>query len=235
MSSNRDSSAPSVARHHPWSQRPRGFWTQVRVMRSLVASWVLLASSAWAEASWLTARGQLANETRIEAFLGTRSFGAGFVRADSANPRAGISFEGIVGLSDRTAELRGARLWQLTERRFATASLSVGGAAFIVPDRSVDAGFGPNAQLALSLGGRVFSVDLTLQTGVELFVRQRGSPRFPQRAGLGLNLRVGEFSVSAMARIGADLFVDRFFVGRGEVMISVGWLGLDAALGRQRD
>jgi hypothetical protein len=193
-----------------------------------------VAHEARAETGWLTSRGRLLPETVVEAFVGTRSFGAGFVRTDTNNPRAGLSFEGVVGFTDRDAELRGARVWQLGEARFATASVSVGGAAFIIPDRAFDLGLGPQAQLALSLGGRVFSVDLALQTGLELFLRQQGAPRLPQRAVLGLHLRVSEFTLAVMARVGADLFPGRNFVGRGEVMVSVGWLGLDTSLSRDR-
>ena len=192
------------------------------------------AGTARAEAGWLTSRGRLLPETVVEAFVGTRSFGAGFVRTDTGNPRAGLSFEGVVGFTDRDAELRGARVWQLGAARFATASVSVGGAAFIVPDRAFDLGLGPQAQLALTLGGKVFSVDLALQTGLELFLRQQGAPRLPQRAVLGLHLRLSEFTVAVMARAGADVFPGRSFVGRGEVMVSVGWLGLDTSLSRER-
>ncbi len=163
--------------------------------RALVAVVLLAATVVRAEAGWLTARGRLLPETVVEAFVGTRSFGAGFVRTDTGNPRAGLSFEGVVGFTDRDAELRGARVWQLGEARFATASVSVGGAAFIVPDRAFDLGLGPQAQLALTLGGRVFSVDLALQTGLELFLRQQGAPRLPQRAVLGLHLRISEFTL----------------------------------------
>jgi len=203
--------------------------------RALIAVLLFLAArDARAEAGWLTSRGRLLPETVVEAFVGTRSFGAGFVRTDTGNPRAGLSFEGVVGFTDRDAELRGARVWQLGDARFATASVSLGGAAFIVPDRAFDLGLGPQAQLALTLGGRVFSVDLALQTGVEFFLRQQGAPRLPQRAALGLHLRLAEFTVAVMARAGADLLPGRNFVGRGEVMVSVGWLGLDTSLSRER-
>ncbi|MDX2012447.1 MAG: hypothetical protein SFW67_19780 [Myxococcaceae bacterium] len=198
------------------------------VLGALVA---LAANSAWAEAGWLSSRGRLLTPTRVEAFVGTRSFGAGFVRTDTGNARAGLTFEGVVGFADRAAELRGARLFQLTETRFATAMLSLGGAAFVVPDRAFDLGLGPQASLALSLGGERFTVDLALQTGVELFLRQE-APRLPQRAVLGLTLRLWEFTLSAFARVGADLLPGRNFIGRGELMVSVAWLGLDAALGR---
>jgi hypothetical protein len=197
--------------------------------RVVVGLLLLLPSVGRAEAGWLTSRGRLLPETRLEAFVGTRSFGFGFVRPDSANPRAGLSFEGVVGYSDRDAELRGARTWQFPPTQGATASVSVGGAAFIVPDRAVDGGLGPHATLALSLGGKTFTVDLSLQSGAELFFRQPGLARFPQRAGLGLHLRLSEFTVALMARAGADLIPGRAFVGRGEVVLSVGWLGLPSA------
>lgn len=202
-------------------------------MRRACAVGVLLASaSAFAEAGWLSSRGRLVPETRIEAFVGSRSFGAGFVRTDTGNPRAGLSFEGVVSFADRAAELRGARVFQLTETRLATASLALGGAAFVVPDRRVDLGLGPQASLSLSIGGERFSVDLSLQTGVEVFLRQETGPRFPQRGVLGFTLRLWEFTVAAFARVGADLVPGRNFIGRGEVMVSVGWLGLDGLVGR---
>jgi hypothetical protein len=191
----------------------------------------LLASSAWAESGWLSSRGRLASPTRLEAFVGTRSFGAGLVRADAAGARAGVSFEGVVSFADRVAELRGARVFQLTETRLATAVLALGGAAFVVPDRAFDLGLGPHASVALSLGSDRFSVDLALQTGVEVFLRQE-APRLPQRALVGVSLTLGDFSLSAFARLGADLVPGLNFVGRGEVMVSVGWLGLDGVLGR---
>ncbi len=191
-----------------------------------------LSGPAVAESGWLSARGRLLPETRVEAFVGTRSFGVGVLRTDDGNPRAGLALEGVVTFVDRVAELRGARVWQLSQTRFGTASASLGGSAFIVPQAALDLGLGPHAALNLSLGGQVFSVDLGLQTGVEFFLRQQGAPRLPQRALVGLNLRVSEFLVSAMARVGVDLVPGRNFVGRGEVMLSVGWLGLDALLGR---
>lgn len=192
------------------------------------AGWllVLIPQLALAEASWLSTRGRLEPELQLAAFVGTRSFGAGLVRADAVNPRTGLAVEGVVGFVDRTVEVRAERLWQLTERRLATAALAVGGAAFLVPDRlAPDFGTGPHAQLSLSLGGRVFAVELSLQTGVEVFAR--GGLRFPQRAGLGLHLRLGDFVLAAMSRLGADLFIERSFLARGEVALSVGWLGLD--------
>ncbi len=192
---------------------------------------LFLPSVALAESSWLTARGRLAPETRLQAFVGTNGVGLGLSRPDDAKARTGFGVELVVGHRDRDVEFRGARVWQLTEPRFATASLSVGGAVFIVPDRlALDAGVGPNSQLSLSLGGERFTVDLSLQTAVEIFAR--GGLRLPQRAGLGLSLRLGDFVFAVMSRLGVDLVPDRSFVGRGEVMASVGWLGLDHALGR---
>lgn len=193
---------------------------------------VFVPGLALAESSWLTARGRLLPETRVEAFVGTSSFGAGVLRTDDSNSGAGVAVETVVGFADRDLELRGARVWQFASRGIASASVALGGAVFLVPDRrALELGAGPHGQLSLTLGGSVFAVDLSLQTGAELFLR--GGLRLPQRAGLGLHLRVSEFTVAAMARMGADVVPSRSFVGRGEVMLSVGWLGLDSALHRQ--
>lgn len=192
---------------------------------------MFVALPAFAEASWFVARGRLVEETGVEAFVGTRSFGVGVTRTDTANPRAALSFEGVFGVSDRIGELLVSRVWQITPAKFATATVSLGGSAIVVPDRLVDAGLGPHGQLSLSLGTRVFSVELGLQSGIELFLRQP-TPRFAQRALLGVMLRLSDFSIGAMARVGADLFIGHAFVGRGEVMVTVGWWGFDAAVGR---
>jgi hypothetical protein len=184
----------------------------------------LTANVAKAEAAWLSTRGRLVPETRIEAFLGTRTVGAGTTWTDRGHARAGVSIEGAFGHLDRVAELKGARLWQLTETRFATASLSLGGTALIVPDRAFDFGLGPHAGVSLSLGGRFVSVDFSFQTGVELFARQLASSRFPQRGGIGVTARIGPVTMSLMARLGIDLVPAQNWVGRGEVMACVGWL-----------
>jgi hypothetical protein len=194
---------------------------------------LVAAPAAFAEAGWLTARGRLVPRTRVEAYAGTRSFGLGLVRTDDANPRAGVSVEAVVGFLDRDVEVRGARVWQFSPTAFATGSVALGGAAFFVPDRmGPDGGLGPHGTLSLSLGGEVFRVDLSLQTGAELFFRAPLTLRLPQRAGLGLHLQLGEFAVALMARTGADVVPGRAFVGRGEVMLGVSWLGFDAAVGR---
>ena len=39
-------------------------------------------------------------------------------------------------------------------------------------------------------------------------------------------MRVSDFTVSAMARAGADLLPGHAFVGRGDVVLALGWLGL---------
>ena len=89
----------------------RGAWSFGVAVAMLCA-----AGTARAEAGWLTSRGRLLPETVVEAFVGTRSFGAGFVRTDTGNARAGLSFEGVVGFTDRDAELRGARVRRASRR-----------------------------------------------------------------------------------------------------------------------
>ncbi len=188
---------------------------------------VLLAPAmANAEAGWLTSRGRLLPQTRLEAWGGPRSVGVGVLRPDAPGATAGLGVEVAWILPDRVATLRVGRAWQLTRVGLASVSTTLGAAGWVVPEAALDLGLGPHAGLALSLGGDVFSVDLGLQTGVELFVRQVG-PRLPQRAQLGLTLRLGDWAVSTMARLGADLLPGRGFVGRGELVVSLSWLGLE--------
>ncbi len=193
--------------------------------RALALATVLLSSVSWADAAWLTARGRLLEETRLEVWGGPRTVGVGVVRPDGAGLAAGLGAELAYVIPDRVAELRGSRVWQFTAPRFGTASASLGLTGLVVPEGNFDLGIGPHAGLVLALGGSTFTVDLGLQTGLELFVRQQG-PRFPQRALLGLNFHLAMVSVSVMARIGADLLPGHPFVGRGEVIVALGWLGL---------
>jgi hypothetical protein len=186
---------------------------------------LLTAGTAHAEAAWLTSRGRLLPETRLEAWGGPRSAGVGFVRPDDG-ARAGWGVETSYAFPDRTLELRGTRLWQFSKTRFATGSATVGLSSFIVPVGDFDLGIGPHAGLNLALGGGVFTVDLGLQTGLEVFVRQE-APRFPQRALIGFNFQLGQVAVALMARAGMDLIPGQYFVGRGEFIVSLGWLGLD--------
>ena len=188
---------------------------------------MLLASSAHAESGWLTARGRLQPEVRVEAWGGTDSVGAGFVRPDERGALAGLSAELGYAFRNRTVELRGARVWQFSPSRFGTGSATLGAAMHLVPEGVFDVGLGPHAGLNLALGGDVFTVDLGLQTGVELFLAN-ALPRFPQRLQLSLNLRVRSFAVGLHARVGADIIPSRGFVGRGELAISVSWFGFGA-------
>ena len=112
-------------------------------------------------------------------------------------------------------------MWQLAPTRFATATANLGTSLFVVPS-GFDAGVGPNGGVTLSLGGQTVSVDLGLQTGSDVFVR--GAVRLPQRALVGVTARVFDFTISAMARAGADIVPGHAFVGRGDFMVSVGWL-----------
>lgn len=193
-------------------------------MTRLVTCAVMLAScAAWAEGQWLTSRGRLVPETRLEVFGGGRAFGVGIVRPND-EARAAWSAELVYAYTDRVVELRGARVWQFTQTRFATGSVNAGTSLYVLPER-FNLGLGPTAGLTLSLGGQTVSVDLGLQTGVDLFA-VGALPRLPQRASIGVTVRVSDFTVSAMARAGADLMPGHAFVGRGDVVLALGWLGL---------
>lgn len=185
---------------------------------------VLLAGASRAEGQWLTLRGRLLPETRLEVWGGARTFGVGLVRPND-EARAAWSAELVYAFTDRVIELRGARVWQFTKTRFATASVNAGTSVYIVPER-FNAGLGPTAGLTLSLGGQWVSVDLGLQTGIDVFAVE-AQPRLPQRASIGVTVRVSDFTISAMARAGADIVPGHNFVGRGDFMLSLGWLGLE--------
>jgi hypothetical protein len=218
-------------------------------VKRAAALWVLISATAFAEAGWLSARGRLLREVRVEAWAGTNSAGAGFVRPDAERatpsgpttppglsepvikapggngdgPTAALTAELAYAWRHRTLELRGARLWQLTPTRTGTLSAFVGGAAHVVPEGRFDLGVGPHAGLTLSLGGSVCTVDLGLQTGAELFFAPVLA-RFPQRAQLSLNFVLGPLALGLHARLGVDLVTAQPFVGRGELALSLGWL-----------
>ena len=191
-------------------------------MKRTVLALLISSSAASAESGWLTARGRLQPEVRIEAWGGTDSVGAGFVRPDDKGTLAGLSAELGYAFRNRTVELRGDRVWQFTPSRFGTASATVGAAVHLVPEGVFDVGLGPHAGLNLALGGDVFTVDLGVQTGVELFLAN-ALPRFPERLQLGVNLRLKLFAVGLHARAGVDIVPNRGFVGRGELAISLSW------------
>lgn len=213
----------------PAARRAPRATAAVRAGAALLA---LTAAVAHAEAGLLTARGRLAPELRLEAWGGSRTVGVGVVRPDAAGARAGLGAELLWAWPDRTLELRGARVWQLTPPRFATASATLGGAVHLVPEGGVDGGVGPHAGLTLALGGERLTVDLGLQAGGELFFRER-LLRLPLRAALGVGLRLGPLAVGLHARAGLDLAPGQAFLGRGEVALSLGWLApVAAATGR---
>ncbi|MEW6435323.1 MAG: hypothetical protein AB1730_27835 [Myxococcota bacterium] len=191
--------------------------------RAALLAVLTFAGVARAEAAWLTARGRLQPETRVEAWGGPRTVGIGLVRPDDAQARGGWGVETSYAFLDRTLELRGTRVAQLSKTRFATGSATVGASGFMVTAGGLDLGLGPHAGLTLSLGGRTCSVDLGLQTGFEFFVNQ-DAPRLPQRALIGFNFLFGRVAVSLLARAGADVIPGHFFVGRGEFVVSLGWL-----------
>jgi hypothetical protein len=190
----------------------------------------LFALPAFAEGGWLTSRGRLQPELRLEAWGGTESFGAGVVAPDVKGAKAAVLIEALYAYRHRAVELRGGRVWQFTASRFATAAATLSGAAYLVPE-GFDVGIGPHGNLSLALGGEVFTVDLALETGAELFVRSL-TTRIPLRGGLGLNLRVGDWGFGAQARLGADVIPGANFVGRGELILSVSWFGLGRAAER---
>ncbi len=193
------------------------------MMRLAVMVVVLFAGASRAEGQWLTSRGRLQPETRLEVWGGARSFGVGLVRPNE-EARAAWSAEAVYAFADRVIELRGARVWQFTKTRFATASVNAGTSLYLVPER-FNVGLGPTAGLTLSLGGQNVSVELGLQTGIDVFAVQT-QPRLPQRALIGVTVRARDFTISAMARAGADIVPGHSFVGRGDFMLSLGWLGL---------
>lgn len=192
-----------------------------RIWLSVTA--LLLATTAHAEGQWLTVRGRIAPENRVEAWGGARTVGVGFMTpAEVDHARRAWSAELVYAFTDRVIEVRGAHVWQFTKSQFATASATLGASGFLVPGSS-NAGIGPTAGLSLSLGGPRFTVDFGLQTGIDLFATGT-SPRLPQRATIGLTGRIFDFTLSAMARAGADIVPNHAFVGRGDFIVSIGWL-----------
>lgn len=183
---------------------------------------LLWASSAWAEAGFLTTRGRLLPQTRLEVWGGQGNVGLGVVTPDD-DAQAAWGFELGWALQNRYAEARVGRQWQFSKTRFATGSLTLGGSAIVVPVGAPDLGLGPHLTLNLGLGGAAFTVDLSLMTGAELFASAVG-PRLPQRLQVGLNGRIGAFTLSAMARAGIDLEPSRNFIFRGELIFSLGAL-----------
>jgi hypothetical protein len=186
---------------------------------------LICATAAGAETGWLTAKGRVHEETLFQVWGGTRSIGAGMLRPDTFGSKAGVAGEVAYAFFDRAVELRGTRVWQFSENRFATGSFSLGGTAHVVTGR-FNVGLGPQAGLHLSLGGKVFSVDLGLLTGAEFFFNSFLA-RLPQRGAVGINVRVGHLAIGANARIGADIVPGQGFVGRGELVLTVGWFGFD--------
>lgn len=191
--------------------------------RAVLALLLLGALSADAEGGWLTARGRLQPEPRLEAWAGSRSAGLGVVLPDASAARAGVSAELLYAFLDRTVELRFARVWQLSKNRLATASATLGGSAHVIFE-GFALGVGPHAGLNLALGGERFTVDLGLQTGVEVFTNSVS--RLPQRLLVGVDLRWGNWGVGLHLRGGVDVLPGRGFVGRGEATISFAWFGL---------
>jgi len=199
-------------------------------MRALFVVAVLSATSALAEGGWLTARGRLQPELRFEAWGGSRTVGLGLVTPDAPGAMAGMSGELVYAYRDRTLEARGSRVWQFSKNRFATGSATLGGSLHVVPE-GLDVGLGPHAGLNLALGGDVFTVDLGVQTGVEVFFSEL-MPRLPERLLISLNLRLGAWAIGLHLRGGVDVLPGRGFVGRGEAALSLSWFGFERATKR---
>ena len=103
--------------------------------------------------------------------------------------------------------------------------MTLGGTLHVIAG-PLNVGLGPQAGLNLSLGGKALSVDLGLLTGAEFFVNSFLA-RLPQRGALGINARIGSLSIGASARIGADIVPGQGFVGRGELVLALGWFGFE--------
>jgi hypothetical protein len=183
---------------------------------------LLLASVAHAEGGWLTARGRLQPELRLEAWGSTDSAGAGFVLPDET-ARAAWSAELGYAYFNRVFEARGNRVWQVVPTKFATISFTAGALMHVVPEGVFDFGFGPVAGFNLSLGGNTVTVDLGLLSSIEAFVAQFYT-RFPQRLQLSLNVRAGPLVFGLHARAGVDLSAEQLFVMKGELALTFGWL-----------
>lgn len=212
--------AGALPRAAPEARRPKPGASLVSL---LVTALLLGSTGARAEAPWLTSRGRLLPAVRLEVFGGPGSVGVGVVRPDADDASAGLGLELAWALMDRTAELRAARVWQLTRTGTATVSAALGTSLFVVPVPGFDAGGGANVGLTLSLGGARFTFDVGLSTAMELFLRL-DTPRLPQRVLVGLNLTLDRVSVSVMARAGVDVMPGHAFVGRAEAVLSLGWL-----------
>ncbi|MGV3625410.1 MAG: hypothetical protein ACO1OB_31660 [Archangium sp.] len=191
--------------------------------RGLLVVSILLSTSVFAETGWLSARGTIEPNLRIEAWGGTRSFGAGILRPDTDNKFASLTGELTYAFFDRALELRGARVWQLTRHDFTNLTFSAGGSAHLVPE-TIDGGLGPHAALTISFGRPIFRVHLGLQTGAELFFRSL-SWRLPERISLGFEFRTGDWSLTLAGRTGADI-IPTGFILRGEATLSLSWLAL---------
>lgn len=173
---------------------------------------LVVAHPASAESMWLSSHGRLLPDSafNLEAFVGTRSAGVGVMQG-------GLGAEVAYFFTDRTAELRGVRAWQLTSGA-ASASATIGGAAYLVPD-VFDLGIGPHLGLTLGLGGDRFQFDLGLQSGADVFVR--GAIRFPQRGLIGFSAHLGKVVLGLQARLGVDLEVGgRQAPWKGEAVLS---------------
>lgn len=189
-------------------------------MRALIL--VLLSTTAHAEAGWLTAQGRITEGAELAVFGGPKSVGVGLLRSDNHDPARGIGAEVAWSLSDRVVELSAARRWQLGAPGKASFSGTVGLAGFIVPEGKFNLALGPNAGLNAGFGGKGFSFEVGVLSGIELFTR--GLFRFPQRLQLGVRAQIGRVTLRLYGRAGVDLILERSYIIRADAVLSVGLL-----------
>ena len=190
--------------------------------RALLILVLCLPFAVRAEAMWLTSHARLlpAEELGVEAFVGTRSVGAGVTQG-------GFGGELAYFFLDRFVELRGARVFPVRSG-FATVTVTTGVSAYVVPD-AFDVGLGPVLGLNLGLGGERFQFELGLQTGIDAFFR--GWARFPERGVIGFTVKVERFTLGLQARLGVDLELGgRQAPWEGEAVLSVRYDFVRAAL-----
>ncbi len=191
-------------------------------MRAPALAVLLFGGAALAEAPWFAVQGR-PETLRLGVQLGTRSLTAGLLVPDAPKARGSLTAELAWGFLDRTVELRGARVWQLTPIQGGTALAFVGGSATLVPEGRLDVGLGPQVGVALSAGVRAFTVDLSALVGAELFPGAL-TLRLTPRLGFGLSTALGPVQVSLAIRGGLDFALQAAPVGRGEAAVSVSWL-----------
>lgn len=179
------------------------------------------AQVAHAEVGWLASTARIDAPQRFAVFGGPNDVGTG-AQLTFAQGTQAASVEVLWALAMRNAEARIAHLWLLRKGDWVSLSAAVSGSVIVVPG-PFDLGFGPNGALTLNIGRRALSVQLGVQTGAEVFVREFG-PRFVERLFLGITGAAGPIGWGLLARAGADLEPGQPFVGRADVVLALSWL-----------